>query len=38
MTEEQMIEIAANIESHQYMELDPDIWFQICDILLSRAN
>lgn len=37
MTEEQIIEIAEQIEE-LYMELDPDVWYQICRVLLQRAN
>ena len=36
MTEEQVIEIVEKIEE-QYMELDPDTWFKICETLLHRA-
>ena len=37
MTEEQVIEIVENIEE-QYMELDPDTWYKICEMLQLRAN
>ena len=34
---EQIIEIAEEIEK-QYMELGPDEWYAICEVLLQRAN
>ena len=37
MTEEQVIEIVEKIEE-QYMELDPDTWYKICEMLQQRAN
>lgn len=37
MTEEQVIEIVEKIEE-QYMELDPDTWYKICEMLQQRAD
>jgi thermostable 8-oxoguanine DNA glycosylase len=37
MTEEQIIEIAEKIEA-EYLDLDPDVWYQICVVLLQRAD
>jgi hypothetical protein len=37
MTIEQIIKIAEEIEE-QYKELGPDEWYDICEVLLQRAN
>ena len=37
MTEEQIIEIAEKIEA-LYMDVDPDVWYRICAVLVQRAD
>jgi hypothetical protein len=37
MTEEQIIEIAEKIEE-MYIDVDPDVWYRICEVLVQRAD
>jgi hypothetical protein len=37
MTEEQIIEIAEKIEE-MYEDVDPDVWYSICAVLVQRAD
>ena len=37
MTEEQIIEIAEKIEE-MYADVDPDVWYRICEVLVQRAD
>ena len=37
MTEEQIIEIAEKIEA-LYADVDPDVWYRICEVLVQRAD
>jgi hypothetical protein len=37
MTEEQIIEIAEKIEA-LYADVDPDVWYSICEVLVQRAD
>ena len=37
MTKEQIIEIAEKIEA-LYADVDPDVWYRICAVLVQRAD
>ena len=37
MTKEQIIEIAEKIEE-MYADVDPDVWYRICEVLVQRAD
>ena len=37
MTEKQIIEIAEKIEE-MYADVDPDVWYRICEVLVQRAD